>query len=225
MTRPWMGYLAGTAFVLSMAGAATAYAQSSVQNAQNEAASDSHADRVVRIERHGPGPDLGDGDHHRIERRIVIHHGQDPAEHLRTMLQLKPNQEAALQAYVAAIHPKHGPEGIVEMSGPGPSGHGEARTTTQKLADMEKRLADQSAQAKARIDATRKFYDQLEPSQKKVFDEMPLPGPMMIMPGMGNMRVMVNMDGMPPRHHMDHMMPPPPLPPGPPAPPAPPRLD
>ena len=137
MTRPWMGYLAGTAFVLSMAGAATAYAQSSVQNAQNEAASDSHADRVVRIERHGPGPDLGDGDHHRIERRIVIHHGQDPAEHLRTMLQLKPNQEAALQAYVAAIHPKHGPEGIVEMSGPGPSGHGEARTTTQKLADME----------------------------------------------------------------------------------------
>ncbi|HEY3947953.1 hypothetical protein, partial [Phenylobacterium sp.] len=58
-------------------------------------------------------------------------------------------------------------------------------------------------------------------SQKKVFDEMPLPGPMMILPGMGNMRVMVSMDGLP---HMGRMPPLPPLPVRP-APPAPPRLD
>ena len=222
MSRPWMGYLAGAAFVLSTVGAAAAYAQTSVQTtvqtAQNQAAADSHADHIVRIERHGPGDgaDRADGGQ-RIEKRIIMRHGEDSTEHLRTMLQLKPNQEAALQAYVAAIHPAHGAEHIVEMSG-----HGEAKTTTQKLADMEKHLAEQSAQAKARIDATRKFYDQLEPSQKKVFDELPMPGPMMIMPGMGNMRVMVNMDGMPPMHHMDRM---PPMPPMPPAPPAPPRLD
>lgn len=219
MSRPWMGYLAGAAFVLSSVGAAAAYAQTSVestvQTAQNQAASDSHADQIVRIERHGPG-DGADGGK-RIEKRIIMRHGEDAAEHLRTMLQLKPSQEAALQAYVAAIHPAHGAEEIVTMSG-----HGEAKTTPQKLADMETRLAEQSAQAKARIDATRKFYDQLEPSQKKVFDELPLPGPMMIMPGMGNMRVMVNMDGMPPMHHMDRM---PPNAPAPPAPPAPPRLD
>jgi len=112
------------------------------------------------------------------------------------------------------------------MSNHGEGMHGGApKTTPQRLADMETRLAEQTAQGKARIEATRKFYDQLEPSQKKVFDELPMPGPMMIMPGMGNMRVMVNMDGMPPMHHMDRMPPLPPLPPAPPAPPAPPRHD
>ncbi|MBS0334459.1 MAG: Spy/CpxP family protein refolding chaperone [Proteobacteria bacterium] len=214
MSRPWMGYLAGAAFVLSTVGAATAYAQGGAKAAQDQAAADSHAGHEARIERHGGG----DGRDHdmRYERRIVMRHGEDAAEHLRTMLQLKPGQEAALQAYVAAIHPARHGEHVIEMSD-----HAAARTTTQKLADMEQRLAEQTTQARARIEATRRFYDQLEPSQKKVFDELPLPGPMMIMPGMGPMRVMVNMDGLP---HMDHM-PPPPLPPAPPAPPAPPRLD
>ena len=213
MTRPLMGYLAGTAFVLSTLGAAAAYAQAGgAKAAQDQAAADSHSStQIVRIER--GDHDRGDRDHDvRYERRIVMRHGEDATEHLRTMLQLKPNQEAALQAYVAAIHPPRHAEQIIEMSGHDMAGHDGARTTTQKLADMEKRLAEQSAQAKTRIDATRKFYDQLEPSQKKVFDEMPLPGPMMIMPGMGNMRVMVNMDGLPPldhmgMHHMDRMPP------------------
>ena len=225
MSRPWMGYLAGAAFVLSTVGAAAAYAQTSGQTtaktAQDQAAADSHLSQSVRIERtertdRADRPDRGE----RIEKRIVMHHGEDTAEHLRTMLQLKPAQEAALQAYVAAAHPAHGQERIVEMSD-----HSAPKTTTQKLADMEQRLAEQNTQAKARIDATRRFYDQLDPAQKKVFDELPLPGPMMIMPGMGNMRVMVNMEGLPPMHHMDHMPPLPPLPPAPPAPPAPPRFD
>ncbi|WP_299544203.1 hypothetical protein [Phenylobacterium sp.] len=52
MSRPWMGYLAGAAFVLSAATAATAYAQ---------AEPDDHAraerqDRTVII-RHGDGDD------------------------------------------------------------------------------------------------------------------------------------------------------------------------
>lgn len=218
MTRPWMGYLAGAAFVLSTAGAAVAYAQTEAQTAQSQAAADSRDGQTVRIERsertdRAGGPDRGE----RIERRVVIRRGEQTAEHLRTMLQLKPRQEAALQAYVAALQPTRGHEQVVIMSD-----HGQAKTTTQKLADMEQRLAEENAQARARIDATRKFYDQLEPSQKKVFDEMPLPGPMMIMPGVGPMRVMVNMEGLP---HLDRAPPLPPLPPAPPAPPAPPRLD
>src|SRR5436190_7154608 len=71
---------------------------------------------------------------------------------------------------------------MVEMSrSDGPT------TTTERLAEMERRMADSQAQAHARIEATRRFYAQLEPSQKKVFDEMPMLmigpiGPMM-MPG------------------------------------------
>ena len=38
MSRPWMGYLAGAAFALSAAGAATAYAQAAPVYAASEAA-------------------------------------------------------------------------------------------------------------------------------------------------------------------------------------------
>jgi protein CpxP len=203
MSRPVLGYLAGAAFALTAAATAgAAFAQA--------------APPVP------PAPPTAFGDHEhgqRIERRVIMRdggegHHMDQAEHLRTMLQLKPGQEAALTAYLAAVKPDHRHETIVEMSSHGEGGHGEgAKTTTQRLADMETRLAEQTAQGKARIDATRKFYDQLEPSQKKVFDELPMLmiGPMGPMMNMGNMRVMVNMEG------------PPPIPPMPPRPPAPPH--
>jgi hypothetical protein len=130
------------------------------------------------------------------------------------MLQLKPSQEAALAAYLAAIKPEHDHEHLVEMS------DHEAKTTPQRLAEMEAEMARHTAAMHARVEATRRFYDQLEPSQKKVFDELPmLMGPMM---PMGPMKVMVNMRGMP---HMG--FPPdriePPVPPLPPAAPKPPR--
>jgi hypothetical protein len=200
MPRPMLGYLAGAAFALTAATyAGAAFAQAAAPAA----------------------PPASDHEHgQRIERRVIVrdgdgegHHHMDQAEHLRTMLQLKPSQEAALTAYLAAVKPDHHKETIVEMSNRSDA----PKTTTQRLADMETRLAEQTAQGKARIEATRKFYDQLEPSQKKVFDEMPMLmiGPMGPMMNMGNMRVMVNMEGMPPM---------PPLPPMPPRPPAPPRL-
>jgi hypothetical protein len=200
MTRSWTGYLAGAAFALSAAAGGVAYAQSSPGDAQRDALHDA-----------------AQGDHTRIERRVIIHDGDrhghmDQAEHLRTMLQLKPSQEPALAAYVAALKPDHTHERIVEMST-----RDETKTTPQRLAEMEAHVAEQAAQAHAHIDATRKFYDQLEPSQKKVFDQLPMlmMGPMGSMMSMGPMKVMVNMDGMPPI---------PPAPPAAPRPPAPPRL-
>lgn len=207
MSRPLMGYLAGAAFALC---ATAALAQAAAPAAP-------------------PAPTASDHEHgQRIERRVIMrdggdgHHHMDQAEHLRTMLQLKPSQEAALTAYLAAVRPDHHHETVVEMSN-----HGDApKTTTQRLAEMETHLNEQVAQGKARIEATRKFYDQLEPSQKKVFDELPMLmiGPMgPMMPMGGNMRVMVNMDGHM-EHMMDHMPPMPPMPPAPPKPPAPPRL-
>jgi len=96
---------------------------------------------------------------------------------------------------------------------------------------MEKRMADSQAEAHARIEATRKFYGQLEPSQKKVFDEMPMLmigpiGPMgpMMLPG----PMKVRFEHGPGERfeyrfeHGDHA-PMPPLPPLPPVPPTPPR--
>ena len=217
MSRPWMGYLAGAAFALSAAAAATAYAQPPA----------------------GPGADAGD--HARMkrheERRLIIRdgdrngdhrfemggHHRDMGEHLSTMLQLKPSQQPALAAYLAATKPRHMDHHVVEMSN-----RDESKTTPQKLAEVEARMAENTAATRARIETTRKFYDQLEPSQKKVFDEMPMLmigplgpiGPMM-MPS-GPMKVMINA-----RHFdgpMDRFEPPiPPVPPHPPkAPPTPP---
>jgi hypothetical protein len=225
MTRPMMGYLAGAAFVLTVAGTAGAYAQAAppVPPTPSDREHGQQIERQVII-RDGDGHvtvqrDGGDGHgamrHEGGERRLMImrhdgpgHEGFGHAEHLRTMLQLKPSQEAALSAYLAATAPQHR-EQIVEMSG-----HAAPKTTPQRLAEMETRMAEDTARSKARIEATRKFYDQLEPSQKKVFDEMPmLMGPMGPMHMMDGMKVMVNMEGMPPL---------PPLPPLPPRAPAPP---
>lgn len=207
MARPWMGYLAGAAFALSTAGAAAAYAQAAPAPGA-EPGDHAHMQREERtvIVRHG-----GDGDEHTM--MMMRHGGADQAEHLRTMLQLKPTQEAALTAYLAATRSGHDHQHIVEMSD-----HHDAKTTPQRLAEMEARMAEQAAVAHTRIEATRKFYDQLEPSQKKVFDALPMLmiGPMGPMMPMGPMKVMVNMEGM-------HMPPLPPVPPVPPKAPVPPR--
>ena len=218
MSRSWTGYLAGAAFALCAGAGGVAFAQSAA-DAQRDAQKDAQGSVRIeerRIER-GDAPVAGE---RHVERRVVVlddgdRHGRmDQAEHLRTMLQLKPSQEPALTAYLAAVKPTRTHEQIVEMSD-----RGDAKTTPQRLAEMEAHLTEQAAQAHARIEATRRFYAQLEPSQKKVFDELPMlmmgsMGPMM---PMGPMKVMVNMQGMP---HMREL---PPLPPLPPVPPVPPR--
>ena len=196
MSRPWTGYIAGAAFALFATAGAGAYAQTAV-SAQSQADADA-AKADQRIERHEVRIERHDGGDRHEERRIMImhdgegHHHMDQAEHLRTMLQLKPGQEAALTAYLAAVKPEHDHEHehMVMMSDHGEHGADMAKTTPERLADMEKRMADSQAEARKRIEATRKFYGQLEPSQKKVFDEMPMLmigpigplGPMM-MPG------------------------------------------
>src|SRR4051794_33630190 len=100
-SRLWTGYIAGAAFALCATASAAAYAQTAV-TAQNQAEADAAKPdqrierREVRIERHDDG---GPSVQRHEERRIIIHDGEghhhmDQAEHLRTMLQLKPGQEA-----------------------------------------------------------------------------------------------------------------------------------
>lgn len=154
----------------------------------------------------------------RVERRVIVHGGpdvkvmrmhRDPAkhaEHLKTMLQLRPNQEAALKTYLEATKPE---DRVVHIQH-----RGDDKTTLQRLDESEKRMAERQAKMKKRNDATRAFYGQLDASQKKVFDTMPhMAGPAAHIAMMGH-----PMPPMP-RMHMRHM----PVPPAPPVPPVPPE--
>lgn len=111
----------------------------------------------------------------RQERRIVIRGRADEgmAEHLRAALQLRPDQDAALKAYVAAARPGEAQRSDMAMD------RLETRsdrgvTTPERLAKLEERMSRQQAQTKTLIDATRRFYDQLDASQKRAFDAMPM---------------------------------------------------
>jgi hypothetical protein len=163
--RRYQEVLAGAVLALATATGAAAYAQAAAQP---------RAGGGERMERH--------------ERTMIVRHGDerpDRAEHLRAILQLKPAQEAALTAYLEAMHPKGDHDGMMRM-------RGEARpkTTPEKLARMEAHMTEHEAAMKTRIAATRRFYEQLDPAQKRAFDELPLMMGGPPMPMMGGMKVM-----------------------------------
>ncbi|MAK83557.1 Spy/CpxP family protein refolding chaperone [Phenylobacterium sp.] len=90
------------------------------------------------------------------------------AERLRATLQLTPQQEAALNTYVAAIAPKAGER-------PDRRGAREAMrdmTTPQRLDAMAAHMAQRQQAFAARAEATKRFYAQLTPSQQKAFDAL-----------------------------------------------------
>jgi protein CpxP len=128
------------------------------------------------------------------ERGMMGRRGMDPAkmaDHVRAILQLRPAQEPALQAYLAALRPS-GDE-MQPRGGPGM----ERMTTPERLTMMEQRMARRQAAMRSRTEATRKFYAQLDAGQKRAFDE--LFGMMMgHMGGRGGKGMM--------RHHMDDGM-------------------
>jgi hypothetical protein len=196
MTRRYLGHIAGGVFALYAATAAAAFAQGT------------------------PPPVDQPGDHHDA-RVVMMHHGdhemgpgqkgmahRDPAAHLRAVLQLKPAQEPALTAFLAAMKP---PEHEHEHMMMDMDDKAAPKTTPERLALMEKRMAEHEASMHAHLDAVRKFYDQLDPAQKRAFDEL---APMMMADHMGRGHMMEG------KHHMmgakHHMPPAPPAPPHPP---------
>ena len=153
MTPHRTAILAGAAIALYAATGAAAFAQAPAPGAP-----------AARADR-GAGPDRGsrfDGRQMRFEHGAMQR--RDPAEHLRAVLQLKPAQEAALKAFLAAMDPPAPRMALANTPAP--------KTTPERLALEEKRLADRTAQVRARLDATRRFYDQLDPGQKRAFDEL-----------------------------------------------------
>lgn len=106
------------------------------------------------------------------------------AERLRDVLQLRPEQEPALKAFLAS-HQR--PAGMAER-GRGGREQFAAMTTPQRLDAQRARLVERTARFDQHATATKKFYAQLSPSQQKAFDAMGPRGGMKGHPGMGGGR-------------------------------------
>jgi len=93
---------------------------------------------------------------------------------LHDLLAITPAQESAWSAYQAAVRPapREGRER-------GPDARGDLRTLTtpQRLDRMVQEANSRHAGMLARANATRQFYGQLSPTQKKAFDALPQVGP------------------------------------------------
>jgi Spy/CpxP family protein refolding chaperone len=115
----------------------------------------------------GPGPDM-----------MFMHHGHaDPekrAQRLRDVLQLRPDQDGALKAFVDATSPKlvirkersRRPTRLTRRTARSGWSEPKPMTTLERLDHMTK-AADA---IKKRAEATRAFYTALTPSQQKTFD-------------------------------------------------------
>lgn len=112
------------------------------------------------------------------EGRMARH---DPAqmaarrtEHLRAALQLRPDQEAALGSFVAAMKPPAGAREAMR----GQREEMARLTTPQRLDRMKAMMTKRQAEFDRRAEATKRFYAQLSPSQQKAFDALrPMHGP------------------------------------------------
>jgi len=118
-------------------------------------------------------------------------HMEMHARHLHDLLQLRPDQDAALQSLLAALAPSHmdhmgdhhmGPGGPGHMEHPmgdGDDGHGAfAKLTTPERLDkmtaiMSEHMARRQAEFQKHAAAIKAFYAVLSPEQKRAFDAMP----------------------------------------------------
>ncbi len=84
-------------------------------------------------------------------------------EDMKIVLRLRPDQEPALAAFMAAHEPKRIERRLAD---PG------KLTTPQRLEEMAKLDAEMDAHQKASRDALARFYAALSPDQQKVFDAL-----------------------------------------------------
>lgn len=128
-----------------------------------------------------PPPPAGDSmgmrhDHMRDPAEMRAH----MAEHLTTMLQLQPNQQGALDAFLDAMKP---PAGMMGMGRPGGDHDGDHDgdedhlSAPERMDHMLAHIDAMRTHMAAAAEATRRFYGQLTPSQQKAFDEL---APMMM---------------------------------------------
>lgn len=89
-------------------------------------------------------------------------------ERLRAVLQLRPDQEPALKAFLESRKP---PAGMGERGRGGREQYA-AMITPQRLDAQRARMTERMARFDQRLAATKKFYAQLSPTQQKAFDAL-----------------------------------------------------
>lgn len=94
------------------------------------------------------------------------------AQRLRDTLQLRPDQEPALRAFIAATAPRPGDHDRMRKAHEA----GQTLTTPERLDRMAARMAEHQARFREHAEALRRFYAQLSPTQQKAFDAMPMHG-------------------------------------------------
>lgn len=112
----------------------------------------------------GPAPADGRG----WQRPDPAQMAQRRAERLRAVLQLRPEQEPALRAYVDALRPD--PAKMERRRAE--RTQAAQLTTPQRLDRMQARMAERQAQFARKADATKRFYAQLSPAQQRAFDAL-----------------------------------------------------
>jgi len=99
---------------------------------------------------------------------------EEHAKRLHDILNLRPDQEPALHAFLAAMVPPHHDHDGMKRDQPDDL---RALTTPQRLDRMAERQAKHAAEFQARAAAIRQFYAALSPEQQRAFDALP---PMMM---------------------------------------------
>ena len=94
---------------------------------------------------------------------------QQMAQRLQAVLQLRPDQQAAFQAFQAAMAPEPGEHRRRDPDA-GPL------TTPQRLDMMAQRMAMRDAAFQRRAAAIKTFYAALSPEQQRAFDSLPMLG-------------------------------------------------
>lgn len=92
------------------------------------------------------------------------------ADDLRTILRLRPDQEAALQAFLGAGKPPQPPMAGQRPAAPPPQAA--PLTTPQRLDEMARREAEHAQRRDRALAALKAFYAALDPNQQKVFDAL-----------------------------------------------------
>jgi hypothetical protein len=112
----------------------------------------------------GPAPADGRG----WRRPDPAQMAQRHAEHLRAVLQLRPDQEPALTAFISAMRPD--PAKMAQRRAD--RDQTANLTTPQRLDRAQARMAERQTEFARRADATKRFYAQLSPAQQRAFDAL-----------------------------------------------------
>ena len=94
------------------------------------------------------------------------------AQRLRDTLQLRPDQEPALRALIAALQPPPGGRERMRRE----REDGARLSTPERLDRMQARMAEHQARFRQHAEALKRFYGQLSPPQQRAFDAMPMMG-------------------------------------------------